>query len=90
MAPHFIAHEPSPDADIEDVVQELFIVARGKLDGVLLTAPRGDDGFGYDPLFLVPSLGLTLAEIPREQKWAISHRGNAFRKLLQNLSGHSL
>ena len=59
--------------------------ARGKVDGVLLTAPRGSDGFGYDPLFLVPRLGLTFAEIPRDQKWQLSHRGNAFRALLTQL-----
>jgi XTP/dITP diphosphohydrolase len=59
--------------------------ARGKVEGVLLTAPRGTEGFGYDPLFLVPALGLTFAEIPRAQKWQLSHRGNAFRALLQQL-----
>ena len=59
--------------------------ARGRVDGVLLTAPRGADGFGYDPLFLVPALGLTFAELPREQKWQLSHRGNAFRALLAQL-----
>ena len=62
--------------------------ARGKVDGVLLTAPRGTDGFGYDPLFLVPALGLTFAEIPRSQKWELSHRGNAFRALLTQLPTH--
>jgi XTP/dITP diphosphohydrolase len=64
--------------------------ARGKVDGVLLTAPRGSDGFGYDPLFLVPALGLTFAEIPRDQKWQLSHRGNAFRALLTQLQGAGL
>ena len=64
--------------------------ARGRVDGVLLTAPRGQDGFGYDPLFLVPSLGLTFAEIPREQKLQLSHRGNAFRSLLTQLSKSDL
>jgi XTP/dITP diphosphohydrolase len=64
--------------------------ARGRVDGVLLTAPRGQDGFGYDPLFLVPALGLTFAEIPREQKWQLSHRGNAFRSLLTQISAADL
>jgi XTP/dITP diphosphohydrolase len=64
--------------------------ARGRVDGVLLTAPRGADGFGYDPLFLVPALGLTFAELPREQKWQLSHRGNAFRALLTQLRAPSL
>jgi len=64
--------------------------ARGKVEGVLLTAPRGKDGFGYDPLFLIPALGLTFAEIPREQKWQLSHRGNAFRALLTQLQPRSI
>lgn len=59
--------------------------ADGQIEGILLRAPRGEDGFGYDPLFLVPTLNRTLAEIPRPQKWQISHRGNAFRNLLQQL-----
>jgi XTP/dITP diphosphohydrolase len=62
--------------------------AEGELSGLLLAAPRGSDGFGYDPLFLVPHLGLTLAELPREQKWQLSHRGNAFRNLLAQLRDH--
>jgi XTP/dITP diphosphohydrolase len=57
----------------------------GILEGLLLEAPRGASGFGYDPLFLIPSLGLTLAELPPEQKWQLSHRGNAFRRLLPQL-----
>ena len=64
--------------------------ARGRVDGVLLTAPRGADGFGYDPLFLIPALGLTFAELQREQKWQLSHRGNAFRSLLTQLRDPSL
>ncbi|WP_158788472.1 non-canonical purine NTP pyrophosphatase [Granulicella sp. L46] len=60
--------------------------AEGSVEGQLLHTPRGADGFGYDPLFLVPSLNLTFAEIPREQKWQLSHRGNAFRALLAQLA----
>jgi XTP/dITP diphosphohydrolase len=59
--------------------------AQGVAQGQLLSSPRGEDGFGYDPLFLLPSLNLTFAEIPREQKWELSHRGNAFRALLAQL-----
>jgi XTP/dITP diphosphohydrolase len=57
----------------------------GTVQGQLLSTPRGSEGFGYDPLFLVPSLNLTMAELPREQKWELSHRGNAFRSLLQKI-----
>ncbi len=60
--------------------------AQGAAVGQLLHTPRGSDGFGYDPLFLIPSLNLTFAELSREQKWRISHRGNAFRSLLAQLS----
>jgi XTP/dITP diphosphohydrolase len=64
---------------------QVLLRAQGSVEGQLLELPRGADGFGYDPLFLVPSLNLTFAEIPREQKWELSHRGNAFRSLLAHL-----
>ena len=64
---------------------EVLLRAEGKVEGQIVDAPRGQGGFGYDPVFLVPSLGLTLAEMGREQKWAVSHRGNAFRSLLLQL-----
>jgi XTP/dITP diphosphohydrolase len=66
---------------------EVLLRAEGVCAGELLPAPRGAAGFGYDPLFLVPALGLTMAELPRERKWQISHRGNAFRDLMRQLSG---
>lgn len=64
---------------------EVVLSARGEVEGVVLEKPRGTDGFGYDPLFLLPGLGKTLAEVSREEKWAVSHRGNAFRDLLRQL-----
>jgi XTP/dITP diphosphohydrolase len=69
---------------------EVVLRARGEVEGQILDAPRGTDGFGYDPLFLVPGLGKTLAEVSPEEKWAVSHRGNAFRELLRQLSGVQL
>ena len=54
----------------------------GEVRGVILRAPRGEHGFGYDPLFLVPELGKTTAELPPEEKARISHRGAAFKKFL--------
>jgi XTP/dITP diphosphohydrolase len=57
------------------------------VEGVLLDAPRGSGGFGYDPLFLYEPLGKTFAEIPREEKNRISHRGKSFRKLMGFLEG---
>lgn len=50
----------------------------GVLSGVILDHPRGEQGFGYDPLFLVPEYGKTLAELPLEVKNHISHRARAF------------
>ncbi|HEY4358351.1 MAG TPA: non-canonical purine NTP pyrophosphatase [Acidobacteriaceae bacterium] len=64
---------------------EVLLRADGSVEGEILAAPRGDDGFGYDPLFLIPSLGLTVAELPPGQKWSVSHRGNAFRSLLEKV-----
>ncbi len=54
----------------------------GRLEGVLLDKPRGSEGFGYDPLFLVREYGKTLAELPLEVKNRISHRGQALRQVL--------
>jgi len=59
----------------------------GRLEGVLTEEARGDGGFGYDPLFLVPEYGKTLAELPLEIKNRISHRGQALRQALEFL-GH--
>lgn len=53
----------------------------GRLDGIILEQARGDGGFGYDPLFLVPEYGRTLAELPLDIKNRISHRGRAFQLL---------
>ena len=64
---------------------EVLMRAKGFVGGQLLESPCGNAGFGYDPLFLIPSLGLTAAEMPAAQKWTLSHRGNAFRDLLKQL-----
>jgi len=49
----------------------------GTIEGRIADAPRGENGFGYDPIFLVPDLGKTTAELTPEQKNRISHRGRA-------------
>ena len=56
--------------------------ADGSVDGMILEAPRGTGGFGYDPLFYLPSLERTMAEISLETKLTLSHRGRALEKLL--------
>lgn len=58
------------------------MVVRGVWKGRLLTAPRGENGFGYDPVFFDPLIGKTAAQLSREDKIARSHRGNALRALL--------
>ena len=61
----------------------------GQVSGLIMRGERGDGGFGYDPLFIVPEYGKTMAELPLEIKNRISHRGTALRKvipLLQELA----
>jgi len=60
-------------------------VAEGSVEGVILEAPRGTGGFGYDPLFYLPELGKTMAEIDLETKLSLSHRGRAIRQLIGTL-----
>ena len=60
-------------------------VVSGKVDGEILEVPRGTGGFGYDPVFYFPALGKSFAELPPDEKNARSHRGNAFRRLLEAL-----
>jgi XTP/dITP diphosphohydrolase len=60
------------------------------VEGIILDAPRGSAGFGYDPVFFHEPSGRTFAEIPREEKNEYSHRGRAFRKLLADLEAHRL
>lgn len=55
---------------------------RGTAEGIILEAPRGKNGFGYDPLFYFPQIGKTFAELSAEEKAQYSHRGTAFRAFL--------
>ncbi len=61
---------------------EVVQIADGTVEGEVLEAPRGMGGFGYDPLFYLPELGKTMAEIDLDTKLSISHRGRAFAALL--------
>ena len=56
------------------------LMARGEVHGVLAEGPAGEGGFGYDPVFYLPELGKTMAELTAEEKNKISHRGNALRE----------
>ena len=71
----FEASEPTPA-----------VVVEGRVDGVLSFPPRGDNGFGYDPLFIPDNAdGRTFAEMTRAEKEHVSHRGRAFRALAAGL-----
>ncbi len=61
------------------------LIAEGRWHGEVVAAPRGASGFGYDPHFLVPELGRTAAELMPDEKNALSHRGQAMRRLVEML-----
>lgn len=71
----FVRHENDPAP----------IICEGLWWGEIVDQPRGDNGFGYDPLFYIPSLGCCSAELPKAQKNAVSHRGQALAQLLEQL-----
>jgi XTP/dITP diphosphohydrolase len=62
--------------------------ARGTIEGRIADAPAGSGGFGYDPIFLFPPRGMTLAQISEADKAGVSHRGQAFRQLHAFLAAH--
>jgi XTP/dITP diphosphohydrolase len=62
-------------------LEKVLIETEGKLEGVIAEKEIGNNGFGYDPIFFVLNLNKTVAQLSREEKNAISHRGNAIRKL---------
>ncbi|MES9970176.1 MAG: RdgB/HAM1 family non-canonical purine NTP pyrophosphatase [Candidatus Thiodiazotropha sp.] len=63
------------------------IICQGTWEGRILRAPQGENGFGYDPIFYVPTHDCSSAELTAEVKNSLSHRGQALKKLLQALSG---
>lgn len=76
----FIRHESDP----------LPIIAQGVWQGEILTDARGDGGFGYDPLFFIPALNKTAAELDKAHKNQLSHRAQAMQALLVQLTQPSL
>lgn len=62
------------------------ILCHGTWEGIILTEPRGQGGFGYDPLFFVPTHNCASAELDKTEKNRISHRGKAMQELLQKIS----
>ncbi len=65
------------------------LIAEGSWNGRIILEPRGENGFGYDPYFLLPDLNLTAAEIDPAQKNLVSHRGKALRRLMARLKEKS-
>ncbi|MEJ2008291.1 MAG: RdgB/HAM1 family non-canonical purine NTP pyrophosphatase [Acidobacteriota bacterium] len=68
---------------------KILTVVEGKAEGLIQDEPRGTGGFGYDPHFFYPPLNRTFAELNTEEKFVVSHRGEAFRKLLDYLQSRA-
>ncbi|MEO6806870.1 MAG: RdgB/HAM1 family non-canonical purine NTP pyrophosphatase [Edaphobacter sp.] len=64
---------------------KILAIGSGEVEGEILTTPRGNEGFGYDPLFFLPEQNRTMAELDIHTKLAFSHRGRAFAALLDTL-----
>ncbi|MFQ5546339.1 MAG: XTP/dITP diphosphatase [Acidiferrobacterales bacterium] len=71
----YLAHEYDPSP----------LICQGTWEGSILSEPRGDNGFGYDPVFFVPTHNCTAAELLPSDKNQLSHRGQALRKLIEAL-----
>ncbi|HEY6374974.1 MAG TPA: non-canonical purine NTP pyrophosphatase, partial [Edaphobacter sp.] len=65
---------------------QVLAIGSGTVEGSILTTPRGTEGFGYDPLFLIPEYEKTMAELDTKTKLTISHRGRAFSALTKALA----
>jgi XTP/dITP diphosphohydrolase len=66
---------------LADSQGRIILTAADSVEGRIIRAPRGENGFGYDPLFLIDALGKTTAQLPPDQKHRISHRGKALARL---------
>lgn len=87
--------EPNRTARFKSVIAAVFseddiIVSEGECEGVIIDEKRGDNGFGYDPIFYVENLGKTFSEMTDEEKNSLSHRGNAIRNLKEQLRSRDL
>src|SRR5262245_62085655 len=66
---------------LSDAQGRIVLTTRDTVEGRVIRSPRGSNGFGYDPLFLIDSIGKTTAELESEQKHQLSHRGKALRSM---------
>lgn len=71
---------------VYDPLNGLIATGEGKIAGVILTKPKGTNGFGYDPVFYLPEKGCTMAELSEAEKNQISHRGLAIRSIIPKLN----
>lgn len=67
---------------------ETELTSEGKIEGMITFEPKGTSGFGYDPLFFIPEMNCTFAELSTEEKNRISHRGHALQNLYKHLSAY--
>ena len=65
------------------IFSEILFETEATINGEIADAPRGEHGFGYDPIFFYPPLGRTTAELPLDEKSAVSHRARAFRDFVR-------
>ena len=72
-------------AYVRDAGDPAPVIAEGVWEGIAVTEPKGKNGFGYDPMFYVPTHNCTSAELPPDVKNRISHRGQALKKLVEQL-----
>ena len=87
--------EPNRTARFKSVIAAVFseddiLVSEGECEGVIIDEKRGDNGFGYDPIFYVEALEKTFAEMTDSEKNSLSHRGNAIRNLKEQLKSKGL
>jgi XTP/dITP diphosphohydrolase len=71
---------------LADPKGRILLTAEDSVEGMLLCSARGENGFGYDPLFFYPPLGKTTAELSAAEKHAISHRGRALARLKEMIA----
>lgn len=75
-------------ADTQSDLKNEVYEASGQCHGQIMSEPRGDGGFGYDPLFLLPKYGKTLAEMPPAAKTDLTHRAKALKNMIPKILGH--
>lgn len=88
-----IRHEANKSAKFVAVIayyvnENEYYVFRGETEGQIILSPRGNNGFGYDPLFYYPEKQKTFAELSKEEKNIVSHRAKAFQKFIAFLEGN--